>query len=88
LDARYDYEEVRLKWDAELVRRPFTMWRYHELLPLRDDANRITMGEGGTPLYPATNLVHFHKTDLDFQVAAARALAQARSRRSLAWATR
>jgi hypothetical protein len=33
-------------------------------------------------------LVHFHKTDLDFQVAAARALAQARSRRSLAWATR
>ena len=56
MDARYDYEEVRLKWDAELVRRPFTMWRYHELLPLRDDANRITMGEGGTPLYPATNL--------------------------------
>jgi threonine synthase len=56
LDARYDYEEVRLKWDAELARRPFTMWRYRELLPLRDDANLITMGEGGTPLYPATNL--------------------------------
>jgi len=56
LDARYDYEEVRLKWDAELTRRPFTMWRYRELLPLRDDANLITMGEGGTPLYPATNL--------------------------------
>jgi threonine synthase len=56
LDACYDYKEVRLKWDAELVRRPFTMWRYRELLPLRDDANLITMGEGGTPLYPATNL--------------------------------
>ena len=56
LDARYDYEEVRLKWDAKLARRPFTMWRYRELLPLRDDANLITMGEGGTPLYPATNL--------------------------------
>ena len=56
LDARYDYEGVRLKWDTELVRRPFTMWRYRELLPLRDDANLITMGEGGTPLYPATNL--------------------------------
>jgi threonine synthase len=56
LDARYDYEEARLKWDAELVRRPFTMWRYRELLPLRDDANLITMGEGGTPLYRATNL--------------------------------
>jgi len=56
LDARYDYEEVRLKGDAELARRPFTMWRYRELLPLRDDAHLITMGEGGTPLYPATNL--------------------------------
>lgn len=56
LDARYDYKKVRLKWDAELAKRPFTMWRYRELLPLRDDANLITMGEGGTPLYPATNL--------------------------------
>jgi threonine synthase len=56
LDARYDYEEVRLKWDAELAGRPFTMGRYRELLPLRDDAHLITMGEGGTPLYPATNL--------------------------------
>jgi threonine synthase len=56
LDARYDYEEVRLKWDSELAKRPFTMWRYRELLPLRDDVNLITMGEGGTPLYPATNL--------------------------------
>lgn len=56
LDARYDYERVRRKWDAELARRPFTMWRYRELLPLRDNANLITMGEGGTPLYPATNL--------------------------------
>ncbi len=56
LDARYDYEAARLKWDAELSKRPFTMWRYRELLPLRDDANLITMGEGGTPLYPTTNL--------------------------------
>ncbi len=56
LDVRYDYEKVRLKWDAELAGRPFTMWRYRELLPLRGDAQPITMGEGGTPLYPATNL--------------------------------
>jgi threonine synthase len=32
------------------------MWRYQELLPLRDDANRVTMGEGGTPLLRALNL--------------------------------
>jgi threonine synthase len=32
------------------------MWRYWELLPLRDPANILTMGEGGTPLLSATNL--------------------------------
>lgn len=56
LDARYDYAAVRRTWDAELPRRPFDMWRYRELLPLRDDAHRLSMGEGGTPLYPTTNL--------------------------------
>ncbi len=56
LDVSYDYQAVRRIWDAELLRRPFNMWRYHELLPLRDHANLITMGEGGTPLYQARNL--------------------------------
>jgi threonine synthase len=56
LDVRYDYPAVRQIWDAELHRRPFNMWRYRELLPLRDDAHLITMGEGGTPLYQARNL--------------------------------
>jgi threonine synthase len=56
LDARYDYQAGRRIWDAELPRRHFTMWRYRELLPLRDDANLITMGEGGTPLYQPRNL--------------------------------
>jgi threonine synthase len=32
------------------------MWRYRELLHLHDDANKITMGEGGTPLLRAVNL--------------------------------
>ncbi len=56
LDVRYDYPTVRQIWDAELHKRPFNMWRYRELLPLRDDAHLITMGEGGTPLYQARNL--------------------------------
>ncbi len=30
--------------------RPFTMWRYRELLPLDHDRYRISLGEGGTPL--------------------------------------
>jgi len=32
------------------------MWRYRELLPLRDDAHRLSLGEGGTPLLRASNL--------------------------------
>ncbi|HYU31388.1 MAG TPA: threonine synthase [Thermoanaerobaculia bacterium] len=30
--------------------RPWTLWRYRELLPLRNFADRIDLGEGGTPL--------------------------------------
>ncbi len=56
LDARYDYDSVRAQWPAVLRERPFDMWRYRELLPLRDDVNKVTMGEGGTPLLHATNL--------------------------------
>jgi threonine synthase len=43
-------------WLNQLAEREFDMWRYWELLPLRDTANILTMGEGGTPLVPATNL--------------------------------
>ncbi len=56
LDARYEYDRVRAQWPAVLRERPFDMWRYRELLPLRDDVNKVTMGEGGTPLLHATNL--------------------------------
>jgi len=30
--------------------RPWTLWRYRELLPVADHARRIDLGEGGTPL--------------------------------------
>jgi len=56
LDARYDYETVREQWPAALRDRPYDMWRYRELLPLRNDVHKVTMGEGGTPLLHATNL--------------------------------
>jgi threonine synthase len=56
LDVVYDYEGVAETWPEALRDRPFDMWRYRELFPLRDDANRVTMGEGGTPLLHAVNL--------------------------------
>ncbi|HEX7186338.1 MAG TPA: threonine synthase [Thermoanaerobaculia bacterium] len=34
----------------DLPGRPWTLWRYHELLPLSDFENRVDLGEGGTPL--------------------------------------
>ncbi len=34
------------------MHRPPTLWRYHEVLPVRDEANVVTLGEGMTPLVP------------------------------------
>ena len=47
----YDYEEAaRRITPADLRIRPHHMWRYRELLPVLDDDNIVTLGEGGTPL--------------------------------------
>ena len=55
-ETRYPYDELRSQLPALVRERPFNMWRYRELLPLRDDANLISMGEGGTPLIRLDNL--------------------------------
>ena len=56
LEVRYDTSALRAALPALLRERPFNMWRYLELLPLRDPANIVSMGEGGTPLIPAGSL--------------------------------
>ncbi|GAA5179793.1 threonine synthase [Rugosimonospora acidiphila] len=51
--ARYDLDRVAATVSpAEIASRPPTLWRYHEVLPVRDEANVVTMGEGMTPLIP------------------------------------
>ena len=45
---------------AAFARRPRGMWRYFELLPVRDEANIVTLGEGGTPLLRAPRLERAH----------------------------
>jgi threonine synthase len=51
--ARYDLAQVRASLSRdELASRPATLWRYHELLPVRDAASVVSMGEGMTPLIP------------------------------------
>jgi threonine synthase len=51
LYARYDLDGVRQAvTPADLARRRWDMWRYWELLPVRDAANVVSLGEGLTPL--------------------------------------
>ncbi|MBN1889041.1 MAG: pyridoxal-phosphate dependent enzyme [Thermoflexales bacterium] len=56
LEASYPYKQVREVMLKKLGQRPFKMWRYRELMPLRVDSNIVTMDEGGTPLIYASNL--------------------------------
>ena len=49
--ARYDLSAVaRSVAPIDIAARPGTLWRYHELLPVRDAANAVTLGEGMTAL--------------------------------------
>jgi threonine synthase len=51
LFARYDLAAVRRAVQpADFAGRRWDMWRYWELLPVRDAANVISLGEGMTPL--------------------------------------
>src|ERR1700754_4060498 len=53
LIARYDVERAGRTMTKEAVAsRPPTLWRYREMLPVRDAEHVITLGEGMTPLVP------------------------------------
>jgi len=57
LFARYDLEAARAHLDRDaLACRPRGMWRWFEIMPVRDPANMVTLGEGDTPLLPAGRL--------------------------------
>lgn len=49
--VEYDLEAVDIATTKGAVAaRPAGMWRYRELLPIGDDADEVSLGEGGTPL--------------------------------------
>ena len=55
--ARYDLAAARSSWDRDsLAGREPTMWRYHEVLPVRDQRKAVKLGEGYTPLIHARRL--------------------------------
>jgi len=49
------YPPASLRRDA-LASRPWSMWRYHEMLPVENVTEAITLGEGATPLIPLPRL--------------------------------
>jgi threonine synthase len=55
--VRYDLETAARSLTKEsLAGRRADLWRYREVLPVKDDSNIISLGEGWTPLLPAPNL--------------------------------
>jgi threonine synthase len=50
------YPAHRMDRDA-VARRPWTMWRYRELLPIAEDEQPISLGEGATPLVALARVV-------------------------------
>ncbi|GAA3343550.1 threonine synthase [Amorphoplanes nipponensis] len=51
--ARYDVERAgRTLTRQALAARPATLWRYHEMLPVRAPDRVVSLGEGMTPLLP------------------------------------
>lgn len=55
--VEFKLDKTRGSWLAnELPKRPWTLWRYRELLPIENWRERVELGEGGTPLVPIRRL--------------------------------
>jgi len=61
LFARYDLEAARGVMSPESVAsRGPSMWRWFEIMPVLDEANVVSLGEGGTPLLRASGIERLH----------------------------
>ena len=55
--VRYDLEKVRQDWTRQQAADgPENLWRYAPVLPVRDPAHIVTLGEGMTPLLRSKRL--------------------------------
>lgn len=55
--VEYDLETLKNNWKTfDLKGRRNDLWRYHELLPVIDESNVVSMGEGMTPLIEMKNI--------------------------------
>jgi threonine synthase len=55
LAARYRWGSSTLQ-KSDLQGRPSSLWRYKEFLPVEDESNIVTLGEGFTPVLTLSNL--------------------------------
>lgn len=59
--ARYDLAKAaKTLSPTEAARRPRGIWRWAEILPVREPKHQLTLGEGDTPIIPARRLVAGH----------------------------
>ncbi len=59
--VRYDLDGVKAALTKDILKsRPMDMWRWRELLPVRDAANIVSLGEIATPLIPLPSLAKKH----------------------------
>ena len=57
LFARYDLALAKKHVNPQdFIKRQPSMWRFFELMPVIDQSNIVSLGEGGTPLLKASNL--------------------------------
>jgi len=56
LEVKYDYDLVDERFDADLDGTIPSQWKYEPFLPVDDDADPVTLNEGGTDLFEAPTL--------------------------------
>ena len=62
--ARYDLVKAKNNFKKEMLKeRPENLWRYSEMLPVKNPSAKISLNEGFTPLYRTENLAK----ELDYE---------------------
>jgi len=67
--VRYDLEKAAATLTREsMATRESSLWRYRDVLPVVDEANIVSLGEGWTPLFKTDRLAATLPVDLDLYI--------------------
>lgn len=56
LEVKYDYDIINNSFEEDINGSIDSQWKYRAFLPIDDDADPVTLGEGGTELFTAPQL--------------------------------